>query len=340
MSSLETLKQELIKQKQILEEKGFNVTTQYQNPAPSEITATLNNIDGNMAKLSNLAISMTTGVGSQEVYIPTDSKYTKVRDYAYYSNESEPYRHDNFIIPENITSIGTYAFAYCNLLNCNNFVIPSALTSIGSYSFINCAGLKGDLIIPQTCSLGSHCFDGCGFSSVEIYSDLSSSGYAFQACSSLKKAVIHPNTTSLPNYLFAECPSLEEIHIPNTITKLGLNLAKGASSLKFIMFEPSTPPTVYGTTFKDISATAKFIVPYASFTPYISTSNLSQFSDRTLGHGTFEVGQELPPSTTYYRFTWYASLDDAINQINPITISPAKTRLYCVGTYDASARPV
>ena len=330
MSSLDILKQELVKQKQILEEKGFNVDTQYSNPSPSEITATINSIDSNMSKLSNLAISMITGIGGQEVYIPTDEKYTKIRDFAYYAEGSESYRHDNFVIPANISGVGNYAFAGCSQLYCNNFQIPLTLKNIDTYAFLNCSNLKGDVVFHELCTLLTHSFDGCtGLTSVEIFSDISSASYAFQNCTSLKKVTLHSPITSLPNYFLANCTSLEEVIIPSSVTKFGVYSLKGLSGIKYVLFENETPATIYSSTFNGFPTTGKMIVPYTNISTYSSASNYSAFANNMIGHGTFEQGEELPTTTTNYLLTWYATFEDAYNQVNPITICPASGRLYC-----------
>ena len=45
MDSLNLLKQELINQKTLLDQKGFPVTTANTNPSPSEITSAIENIN-------------------------------------------------------------------------------------------------------------------------------------------------------------------------------------------------------------------------------------------------------------------------------------------------------
>ena len=44
-----------------------------------------------------------------------------------------------FVIPDSVTSIGDYAFYYCDSLT--SVVIPDSVTSIGDYAFYNCTSL-------------------------------------------------------------------------------------------------------------------------------------------------------------------------------------------------------
>jgi hypothetical protein len=46
-----------------------------------------------------------------------------------------------YVIPDSVTSIGSYAFSYCTGLD--NVVIPNSVTSITSVSFMYCKGLAG-----------------------------------------------------------------------------------------------------------------------------------------------------------------------------------------------------
>lgn len=63
----------------------------------------------------------------------------------------------SFTIPENITSIGRYAFANCDLLESVNF--PQSLMSIGDYAFLYCYKLT-EANVPDGCEVGNNAFKG------------------------------------------------------------------------------------------------------------------------------------------------------------------------------------
>lgn len=67
----------------------------------------------------------------------------------------------NLTIPDSVTIIDEYAFAYCSNLR-GQLVIPSGLTTISSGVFSNCYGFTGQLIIPdKITSIGDYSFINC-----------------------------------------------------------------------------------------------------------------------------------------------------------------------------------
>ncbi|MDR0855790.1 MAG: leucine-rich repeat domain-containing protein, partial [Clostridiales bacterium] len=62
-------------------------------------------------------------------------------------------------IPAGVTSIGNYAFRYCNGLT--SITIPAGVTSLGSFAFANCSGLTSITIPAGVTSIGSSAFSGC-----------------------------------------------------------------------------------------------------------------------------------------------------------------------------------
>ena len=66
----------------------------------------------------------------------------------------------NTIIPDDVTSIGTYAFSGCSSLT--SIDIPDNVTSIGEYAFFDCDNLASVVIPDSVTSLGQWAFCGCG----------------------------------------------------------------------------------------------------------------------------------------------------------------------------------
>jgi hypothetical protein len=91
----------------------------------------------------------------------------------------------NTVIPNSVTSIGSYAFYYCT--NLSSVVIPNTVTSIGSCAFYNCTSLSS-VVIPNTVtSIGS---------------------YAFYYCTNLSSLVIPNSVTLIGNSAFSNCNGL------------------------------------------------------------------------------------------------------------------------------------
>ena len=81
-----------------------------------------------------------------------------------------------------VTSIGDYAFYYCDGLT--SVTIPNSVTSIGDYAFKGCSGLTSVTIPNSVTSIGNSAFYGCkGLTSVTIGNSVTSIGeYAFEDC--------------------------------------------------------------------------------------------------------------------------------------------------------------
>lgn len=104
-----------------------------------------------------------------------------------------------FEIPNNVTSIGNYAFTSCKSLTMVTFGENSQLTSIGEDAFMGCYSLQ-EIVIPEgVTSIGK---------------------WAFYNCKSLKKIVIPNSVTQIGSCAFSHCESLTEIVIPASVTSI------------------------------------------------------------------------------------------------------------------------
>ena len=72
-----------------------------------------------------------------------------------------------FVIPDNVTSIGYGAFGNCTSLT--SVTIPDSVTSIGSYAFYGCTNLTSITIPDSVTSIGESAFAGCASLSTVYY---------------------------------------------------------------------------------------------------------------------------------------------------------------------------
>ena len=107
------------------------------------------------------------------------------------------------VLPDHVTSIGTYAFAGCSGLT--SIVIPQGVTSIGERAFAGCSGLTSITIPQGVTSIGN---------------------YTFSRCSSLTHVEIGEGITSFRNnsFIFQHCTSLESVILPDSCTSVGNNM--------------------------------------------------------------------------------------------------------------------
>lgn len=147
-------------------------------------------------------------IGPVPPAIPFDSVdfdgITAIGDFAFCCRESET----EFVIPQQITSIGAYAFFGC----CDeayweyhdesvsvNIQLNEGLTSIGDYAFSNIGYLR----------------------EMELPDSLLTLGKAAFSSTSLESMTIPSKVTVIPDSLFKECLSLETVILPEGITEIG-----------------------------------------------------------------------------------------------------------------------
>ncbi len=130
------------------------------------------------------------------------SNVQNIPDYMFYSADFT----GPLTIPNAVTSIGDYAFAYCSGFT-GSLTIPNVVTSIGDYAFAYCSGFTGSLTIPNSVtSIGEGAFRNCtGFTgNLTLGSSLNTIGsYAFNSCNNLSSITTYAETPpSLGNYVF------------------------------------------------------------------------------------------------------------------------------------------
>ena len=139
----------------------------------------------------------------------------------------------------NVTSIGSYAFAYCSSLT--EIIIPEGVTSIGDSAFYGCSSLA-DITIPESVT------------------DIGSA--AFYGCSSLTEITIPEGVTSIKAYTFHECSGLTEITIPEGVTSIGSYAFRHCSNLTSVTFETTSMTNIGGSyAFAYCSSLTEIIIP-------------------------------------------------------------------------------
>ena len=121
------------------------------------------------------------------------------------------------VIPNSVTSIGSYAFYGCSSLT--SIAIPNSVTSIVDYAFAECSGLTSITIPNSVTSIGNR---------------------AFYSCSWLASITIGNSVMSIGNEAFAHS-ELTSISIPNSVTSIGYR-AFFMTPLSYLTFKGSTPP--------------------------------------------------------------------------------------------------
>ena len=142
------------------------------------------------------------------------------------------------IIPDTVTSIGSYAFSWCDKLT-GNLSIPNGVTTISTFAFCGCTGLTGTLTLPDTVTtIETKAFSGCsGLTKLVLSKKLETIGEnAFSSCSSLKGDLEIPESvTTIGNSAFSSCTSLDgKITIPGSIVSIGNFAFSSCSHVKSV----------------------------------------------------------------------------------------------------------
>lgn len=124
----------------------------------------------------------------------------------------------DLVIPDTVTSIGSYAFTGC--MGLNSVHIPSSVTEIGVSVFANCPEITS-----MTVDDGNTVYDSRDACNAVI---VTSSGTLIAGC---QNTVIPGTVTSIGDYAFSECTMLRGINIPNSVTRIGLEAFYRCSSL-------------------------------------------------------------------------------------------------------------
>jgi hypothetical protein len=121
-------------------------------------------------------------------------------------------------IPNSVTSIEYYAFAYCSKLVSVTFNPTSSVTLIGEAAFRGCASLTNIVIPESVTSIGFRAFVSCtSLASVTFESNTSLTSIgrtAFNSCTSLTSIAIPESVMSIGDQAFGGCTSLTTAFLP------------------------------------------------------------------------------------------------------------------------------
>ena len=135
------------------------------------------------------------------------------------------------IIPDSVTSIGSYGLGGCTSLT--TLTIPNSVTTIGEGAFESCTSLISITLPNSVTSMGVSAFRNCtSLTSAAIPNSVTSIRYStFESCTSLKSVTIPDSVTEIEGSAFEKCSSLTSVTIPNNVTGIGTRAFENCTSL-------------------------------------------------------------------------------------------------------------
>ncbi len=140
------------------------------------------------------------------------------------------------IIPDNVTSIGNFAFYKCSSLQ--SIIIGKSIINIGAYSFHGCSNLNNVIITDSVTNIGSNAFSDCNsLISIVIPNSVTSIGNnAFYRCLNLTSVIISSSVTNIGKCTFQMCSNLGSVVILNSVENIDWSVFKSCYNLHTVYY--------------------------------------------------------------------------------------------------------
>ncbi len=143
-----------------------------------------------------------------------------------YSSDGAPWQdyhiretYNRVVISSGITSIGAYAFYFCD--NIISVSVPSTVTMFGRNSFADCDALRSITIPQGVKSIPEFCFDDCtSLENINIPDSVQYFGQSAFQRAGIVEFTIPEGVTKLPLGMFWGCSNLQKVTIPKSVTEI------------------------------------------------------------------------------------------------------------------------
>lgn len=174
----------------------------------------------------------------REITVPANCKFYTVRDNVLFNKDGSKLVTyplgvaGSYEVPEGVAEIAAYAF---NKGAASQVAFPSTLKTVGEYGFCE-SKLAGSVVLPDGMETIAHgAFMNLQISSVDIGGTVTMGGSAFYSCPQLASVNLRTDLNrlqSINNQAFALSAAIEEIVMPDSLTKLGDGAFSNITALK------------------------------------------------------------------------------------------------------------
>ena len=169
-------------------------------------------------------------------------------------------------LPSTMTVIGAYAFYGCSAMASAS--IPDSVTTIYDHAFANCTSLSSVKLSKGLLNLYCTAFEGCtSLTSIEIPASLENCPYSYYDYkygpfhnSGLTNVSFETDSLLVAGRLFADCASLTEITLPNTITNIGEYAFYQCSFLSAVTLS-SKLTNISSNAFRECTSLTRVVIP-------------------------------------------------------------------------------
>lgn len=166
-------------------------------------------------------------------------------------------------LPESITSIGTYAFAYSAL---TSMQLPETVSLLGERCFFQCNKLES-VNLPQALeTVSDYTFSYCtALKSISFGKSVNNFGsHVFQNCQALESVTLPASITEIPASTFSNCSVLKNVELPEAVEKIGNSAFSGCANLQFKL--PASVSSIGSEAFRGMNMLTEFTLPAAMTT--------------------------------------------------------------------------
>lgn len=171
-------------------------------------------------------------------------KVTSIGDYAFKKKKDSKYEKKNkcavnsIVMPNSITSIGNYAFAYCEFLS--SISLSDSVVSIGEDAFEFCERLKNITLPNSVIDIGKSAFCFSGIESIIIPDGVTCISWGLFSYSLLESIILPNSITKIDSHVFANCKRLRDVTLPNSLTEIEYSIFERCENLKTIVVPDTT----------------------------------------------------------------------------------------------------